>query len=366
MHRIVFILVTLLLCCTLFSALADEQTQHSGMTLYYNPDGGSRYHADINCPSASPKYLPFAGRFSQTQLWDAPYIDLLPCGLCGAPEREARIDTAGPEVTVEVNMTSRMEGGRCLNEVVVRSAEGTILQTLTYLSEEDVHHVVRLVTLRDVNGDGYTDLLLLTARGAANERYTLAVWDAEAGLYRDVPQGCAFDFDARSFSSEITQLELFNAEVADGMLLSCEYDGFFDRNISSYTWDGLSPVPWYWASLRRSGDTATETIGYGSQVMLETTYPLAWYDEPRIRKERLEAIRQLLSCAELPIAQVTGTSWVNLRQLDSKASESLARLLRGESVRVLGETDGWVHVLAENLGEWRTGYIWHNYLSVIE
>lgn len=59
------------------------------LPLYFNPDGGSRYHADMNCPSASRKYLPFAGELTYRELDDPAYAALLPCLVCYAPERSA-------------------------------------------------------------------------------------------------------------------------------------------------------------------------------------------------------------------------------------------------------------------------------------
>ena len=83
---------------------------------------------------------------------------------------------------------------------------------------------------------------------------------------------------------------------------------------------------------------------------------------------------------------MTNVDWVNLRQLDSKASASLAHLDHGTAVQVLREgcgTDGgWVLVWVDNaalglstggtdmyqdtLVDGMTGYIWHSYLEETE
>lgn len=55
--------------------------------LYYNPDGGSYYHIDANCPSTKAKYLPFKGQFKFSQINEDKYRDLSPCVDCGAPLR---------------------------------------------------------------------------------------------------------------------------------------------------------------------------------------------------------------------------------------------------------------------------------------
>ena len=59
----------------------------SSTKLYYNADGGSRYHADAYCKSAHERYLPFKGTFTYGQVNDAKYKDLLPCNVCNAPLR---------------------------------------------------------------------------------------------------------------------------------------------------------------------------------------------------------------------------------------------------------------------------------------
>ncbi len=52
--------------------------------LYYNPDGGSYYHADPNCSAVNSKYLPMTA-FLYSELDNPPYSSLLPCLKCGAP-----------------------------------------------------------------------------------------------------------------------------------------------------------------------------------------------------------------------------------------------------------------------------------------
>ena len=56
--------------------------------LYYNPDGGEKYHFDPNCGKINPKYLPLKGQFLYSQLNDAPYNELENCTYCGAPLRD--------------------------------------------------------------------------------------------------------------------------------------------------------------------------------------------------------------------------------------------------------------------------------------
>lgn len=55
-------------------------------SVYYNPDGGEKYHADQNCASVRSRYLPLSPiRYSALSRY--PYTELKPCASCKAPER---------------------------------------------------------------------------------------------------------------------------------------------------------------------------------------------------------------------------------------------------------------------------------------
>ncbi|MBO5534351.1 MAG: hypothetical protein J6B53_02985 [Clostridia bacterium] len=56
--------------------------------LYYNKDGGKKYHLDPNCPSVASRYLPLKGTFTYKDLSKSPYNKLSPCDKCGAPVRQ--------------------------------------------------------------------------------------------------------------------------------------------------------------------------------------------------------------------------------------------------------------------------------------
>lgn len=60
---------------------------NSKTVLYYNPDGGSKYHRDQNCQSTNQRYLPLKGQFTYDQLNDEKYAKLQPCNVCDAPVR---------------------------------------------------------------------------------------------------------------------------------------------------------------------------------------------------------------------------------------------------------------------------------------
>lgn len=55
--------------------------------LYYNKDGGKKYHLDPRCPSVASRFLPLKGTFTYSELNKSPYNKLQPCERCGAPTR---------------------------------------------------------------------------------------------------------------------------------------------------------------------------------------------------------------------------------------------------------------------------------------
>lgn len=55
--------------------------------LYYNKDGGRKYHSVNDCPSVSKEYLPLKGTFTYKDINKSPYNKLEPCTRCNPPER---------------------------------------------------------------------------------------------------------------------------------------------------------------------------------------------------------------------------------------------------------------------------------------
>lgn len=64
-----------------------ELKADANTVLYYNPDGGTKYHLDQNCKSTHKKYLPLKGHFNYSEINKEPYVNLSPCNVCGAPLR---------------------------------------------------------------------------------------------------------------------------------------------------------------------------------------------------------------------------------------------------------------------------------------
>lgn len=71
------------------NAMATQPVLHPGTAntvLYYNKDGGKKYHIDPDCKSVNAKYKPMTS-FYFSQINDAPYSSLTNCNECGAPLR---------------------------------------------------------------------------------------------------------------------------------------------------------------------------------------------------------------------------------------------------------------------------------------
>ena len=68
-------------------APTEEVHADANTVLYYNPDGGTKYHLDQNCKSTHKKYLPLKGHFKYSEINKDEYAKLSPCNVCGAPLR---------------------------------------------------------------------------------------------------------------------------------------------------------------------------------------------------------------------------------------------------------------------------------------
>ena len=64
----------------------------SNITLYYNPNGGSNYHAASMCGAVRNEYLPFSGSFTYGELNDSQYKKLTRCMYCTPPLRPTDIE----------------------------------------------------------------------------------------------------------------------------------------------------------------------------------------------------------------------------------------------------------------------------------
>ena len=187
--------------------------------------------------------------------------------------------------------------------VSVWAQDGSLSQAFTYQSSENpsFEQAAAMAMLRDVNFDGYQDLLLLTRAGARKLFQAVSLWDVEAGQFRPVEQTREWLREEKRFASEGTQAELCNAELfsEEQMLLSHEEDGFrYSRDIF-YRWDDsctLLPIYiWdvYDAGEGIIGDALTSLVD-GVNVVWDEQYPEeAYYALDGVSDERRTAVREI-------------------------------------------------------------------------
>jgi len=281
--------------------------------------------------------------------------------------------------------------------VEVYSGNGEQLQSFTYFSNESPEYdgVAALVMEKDLNFDGYNDLMLLSGAGAQNVYYAFSLWDVEAKQFRPVHRDCVWLREEARFSDEAVQIELCNPELfpEQKMLLSSDPDGFYYTREIFYQFDApYYLVPKYIWDVYRAGDgmigeTMVEIMTQ-LRFLWDEQYSEEWYygqdGSGVVASERRKAAHEAaLSGPDKNRMRVANVDWVNLRKQDSKASPSLAKINEGENVTVLveacGPENGWVRVLY-SLGEHHTlsqdeldtgrttltGYIWHSFLEPVQ
>ena len=83
--------------------------------LYRNPNGGSNYHLEANCPGVKAQYLPLEGGFTYGDLDEDPYRKLTPCVYCAAPARRetlyARYKAAAEQIGAEISAQAKAAFG---------------------------------------------------------------------------------------------------------------------------------------------------------------------------------------------------------------------------------------------------------------
>ncbi len=69
----------------------DPEIPDAATPLFRNPDGGSNYHLDQNCPGVREKFLPLEGGFTYGDLDNDEYKKLTPCVHCAAPLKKTAL-----------------------------------------------------------------------------------------------------------------------------------------------------------------------------------------------------------------------------------------------------------------------------------
>lgn len=315
----------------------------------------------------------------------APFRSLTE-GPDGEETRFFTVTEGGRKLSVTVSDTGRRNGPEAerpnILSVSVKSGDGQVEQTFEYDSSELPGR--GLAMMEDMNGDGYGDLLLFTARGARNLYQLLYLWNEETLCFDPAQTACVFDPAAGKFADEVGPAELCLPEkvtVGEKVYVVCdEMDGYAEKTVRVYGWEGRQITLRAVFDVYRAG---TDTIGdraylFASQAerLWDQSYPESWYYEGGTfacdcRRAAFDAAWK----GEGKIKRVAHTDWVNLRRQDGKQSLSLAHLDAGTEVLVLRPdcADGWDLVLWHDPNEMDsdgffgpksyTGYIWHSFLE---
>ncbi|MBQ9262652.1 MAG: hypothetical protein IJ189_00395 [Clostridia bacterium] len=321
------------------------------------------------------------------------FVDDLTPRAAGAYCRTGRVTADGPMLDIMITDTGRTNPPEAWHEhilsvsVSVRGTENGF--SFEYDSDETPEASNGWIfEMKDVNFDGYKDLVLVTARGASIEFTIFGLWNPETDRFDRPMTYCPFDLDNACFSQEVVPIELANYSLRKGendfgYLISYENDGVVSHTQSVYRYEQkeadhvlLTLVHDVQSGYGDQHDCLRERVfAFGSrrEKVWDHLYPEDWYGDTMAYNDHWEAVQHYRKDADPQYMAVANVDWVNLRELDSKQSRSLARLNRGTEVRVLKENcaDGWTMVLW-NTGEpqnaWfgdRTeiGYIWHSYLE---
>ena len=93
----------------------DPEIPDADTPLYRNPNGGSNYHLDQNCPGVKEQYLPLTGGFTYGDLDGDEYKKLTPCVYCAAPDRKEtlyeRYAAAAEQIGAEVSPEAKAAFG---------------------------------------------------------------------------------------------------------------------------------------------------------------------------------------------------------------------------------------------------------------
>ena len=311
-------------------------------------------------------------------------------------EKTINIHDSLPPYTIRITDTGEDTADLASDHILlveVFSGNGEPLQSFTYCSSESPEYdgVAAFVMVKDLNFDGYNDLMLLSGAGARNVFHAFSLWDSRINQFRPVEVDCSWNRETERFDPEIKQLELCNVELIPEKkyLYSSVQDGYRFRRDTYWGWESQYGITerFIWDVYDAGDGLIGESLyQFGSQVvrLWDEQYPGEWYyGRDDAYAERQKAVKAVIFGGDaLPWLQVANVDWVNLRKQDSKTSPSLAKLYAGQAVEVLvegcGPENGWVRVLyhcdatgskEEFDGIFReelTGYIWYSFLKPVQ
>lgn len=133
-------------------------------------------------------------------------------------EETVRIHDSLPPYIVRISDTGEDTAEASPDNILlveVFSKDGERLQAFTYFSGETPEYdsSAALVTAKDLNFDGYNDLMLLSGAGAQNVFHAVSLWDSKMNRFRPVEAACSWNRETKSYDPGIRQLELCNVEL---------------------------------------------------------------------------------------------------------------------------------------------------------
>ena len=158
--------------------------------------------------------------------------------------------------------------------VEVFCEDGERLQAFTYFSGETPEYdgAAELVMAKDLNFDGYNDLMLLSGAGAQNVFHAISLWDSQTNQFRPVEVACNWNRETKRFDPGIRQLELCNVELIPEKkyLYSSVQDGYRYRRDICWGWESQYGITGYFIwDVYDAGDglIGESLYQFGSQVI---------------------------------------------------------------------------------------------------
>lgn len=188
-------IAAIFLACVLFGgcwpALAQSTPDPYTLRWYYNPDGGLYAHMDPNCASVNAKYLPLQPLPEEMRKKISAH-----CASCAQQATPVFSVSGGSKnmsnLQVDVYATT-LQVPQWPDEKVYRihitdrDQPARVFSELLFPSTEDGNGPVPLVTIEDLNFDGYPDLTALRSRGASNVFGTHFLYSPADGQYHHEP-----------------------------------------------------------------------------------------------------------------------------------------------------------------------------------
>ncbi len=214
-------------------ALASGTVPAATTPLYYDPNGGTKYHIDQNCPSVPEENRPMEDFFFLSELDEEPYRDLERCNVCGAPFRPSAYtanaaDSADDGINEGVNDPASRPDFSLELDTTEFTGEGpvTLNFTVTNTQSEALPGVVTLYAPDNTQLDEFE--LPANATVEWSGEYTVTLEELEAGkltcfvtygLYDGAPDengNPTLQHHKRNISKKITlSKETFTTEIVE-------------------------------------------------------------------------------------------------------------------------------------------------------